>query len=99
MLTMITEKIILNGIEYQVSSTTYRGLQSAKQSLIDSITKFEKDHPSAPLPEKVKEISLTQAESNAQAEVKPKTQAKKAKSTSTQQVKGTKTKAGDNKQI
>lgn len=37
MLTMITEKINIAGTEYQVSATTYRMLQQAKENLIQSV--------------------------------------------------------------
>ena len=87
---MISEKIVVNGIEYTVSSTTYRGLQQAKQSLMDSIGKFEKMHPSQPLPEKAVDI---QPLIEAQAESKPKPVRSKGKSNS--KSKGT----SNNKQI
>jgi len=55
---MITEKVNINGIEYQVSSTTYRGLQQAKQSLTESISNFEMLHPSSPIPQKAEPYRL-----------------------------------------
>ncbi len=47
---MITEIVNINGIEYMVSSSTYRGLVEAKETLRASIASFEKKHPSQPLP-------------------------------------------------
>lgn len=49
---MLTEKVIVNGIEYQVSAHTYKMLKDAKEQLIKSIERYEQEHPSAPIPEK-----------------------------------------------
>lgn len=49
---MITEKINIKGIEYTVTAATYKMLQDAKANLIRSIERFEREHPSQPLPTK-----------------------------------------------
>jgi hypothetical protein len=49
---MLTEKIIVRGIEYQVSAHTYKMLQDAKVQLLKSIERYESEnaHTSTEIP-------------------------------------------------
>ena len=62
---MLTEKVTVNGIEYQVSAHTYKMLKDAKEQLLKSIERYEQEHPSAPIPETSKKTTTNESNKKA----------------------------------